>query len=211
MTVPLVGNPRSSMRGKKILLIIVGLTLLLAVLGLMLRRRTAQSAIASVASAQDGAFLVQVERPAFSGRPIWEVPRAIFGDGGDGDLRFGDMTPGAKVEHVDPTRLELSADGGWELVIVSDDQGQVLPGTHLMFSLSLPGRTLKLDCYPANPAVGHFNSKLRTGSDRIDGDFLLKLPACKNAVSRKNTAGLPTFTVRGGFKGLPRIAKMVDG
>ena len=198
------------MRGKKILLIIVGLTLILAVLLLMLRRRTEQSVTASVASAQDGAFLVQVERPAFSGRPIWEVPRAIFGDG-DRDLKFSEMTPGAKVEHVGPTRLELSVDGDWELVIVSDDQGRVLPGTHLMFPLTLPGRTLKLNCRPADPAVGYFNVTARAGSDRFDGDFLLKLNACKNAVSGKNTGGLPVFTVRGGFKGLPRITKMVGG
>ena len=190
------------MRGKKILVIIVGLTLLIAVLLLMLRRRTAQSLTASVANAQDGAFLVQVERPAFSGRPIWEVPRAIFGDG-DRDLRFSDMTPGAKVAHVDPTRLELSVDSGWELVIVSDDEGRVLPGTHLTFPLTLPGRTLKLNCRPADAPVGHFNATARAGTDKIDGDFLLKLSECKNAVSGKNTAGLPAFTVRGSFKGLP--------
>jgi len=198
------------MRGKKILLIIVGLLLLLAVLPLMLRRRTEQSVTARVASAQDGAFLVQVERPAFSGRPIWEVPRALLGDG-DRDLRFGDMTPGAKVEHVGPTRIELSADGGWDLVIVSDDQGRVLPGTHLMFTLTLPGKALKLNCRPADPGVGHFNATARAGSDKFDGDFLLKLSECKNAVSGKRTAGLPVFTVRGGFKGLLRITKMVDG
>ena len=198
------------MRGKKILLIIVGLTLMAAVLVLMLGRRRKQSVTASVASAQDGAFVVQVERPAFSGRPIWEVPRAIFGDG-DRELRVGDMTPGAKVEHVGPTRLELSVDGGWELVIVSDDQGRVLPATHLMFPLTLPGRTLKLNCRPSDPPVGHFNATARAGSDKFDGDFLLKLSECKNAVSGKTTAGLPVFTVRGGFKGLPRITKMVDG
>lgn len=190
------------MRGKKILLIIVGLTLLLAVLLLMLRRHNEQSITARIANAPDGAFLVQVQRPLLSGRPIWDAPRAIFGDG-DSELKFSEMTPGAKVEQVGPTLLKLSADGGWELVIVSDDQGRVLPGTHVMFSLTLPGRTLKLNCGPADPAVGHFNVIPRAGSDRFDGDFLLKLGECKNAVSGKNTAGLPTFTVRGGFKGLP--------
>src|SRR5215510_10148717 len=100
------------MRGKKILLITVGLTLLLAVLPLILRRRTEQSVTASMAKAPDGAFLVQVERPAFSGRPIWEVPRALLGDG-DRDLRFGNVTPGARVKQVGPTRLELSVDDAW--------------------------------------------------------------------------------------------------
>jgi len=186
--------------GKKILLIIIALTVFLAGL-LLLRRRNKHPETPSVANAQDGSFLVQVERPVLSGRPIWEVPRAIFGDG-DRDLRFGDMSPGAKVGRVASTHLELSADGGWDLIIESDGQGRVLAGTRLLFTLSLPGRNLKLNCYPADPAVGDFNTVARAGSDRLDGEFLLKLPACKNAVSGKNTAGLPTFTVRGSFKGL---------
>jgi len=196
------------MRGKKVLLIAIALTLLLAALVLISRRRSEQSVAKSVASAPDGAFLVQVERPVLSGRPIWDAPRAILGYG-DRELRFGDMNPGAKIGVVAPTHLELSADG-WELVIESDGRGRLLTGTHLIFPLTLPGRTLKLNCYPANPAVGRFNTTARTGSDRLDGDFLLQLPECTNATSGKTTAGLPAFTVRGSFKGLQGNTKMME-
>jgi hypothetical protein len=194
------------MRGKRILLIIIALILLLPALVLMLRRKREQSIAMTVASAQDGAFLVQLERPAFAGRPIWELPRALFGDG-DRDYRFTETSPGAKIGVVEPTHLELSADNGWELVIESDGQGRVLPGTHLKFSLTLPGRILKLNCHTANQAVGHFVTLTRSNSDKLDGSFLFQLPECTNAMSGKTTAGLPTFTVLGSFKGLPGVAR----
>jgi hypothetical protein len=114
------------------------------------------------------------------------------------------MSPGARIGNVGSNRVELSADG-WELVIESNGQGRVSAGTRLVFSLTLPGRSpLGLNCRPAEPAEGHFNTTAHAGSDKIDGDFFLRLPQCKNAVSGKNTAGLPTFTVRGSFKGLPQ-------
>src|SRR5438034_4705924 len=94
-----------TMRGKKILLIIVGMTLLLAILALMLRRRSEQSVATSVANGPDGSFLVRVERPAFSGRPIWETPRAIFFGETDPRLRLSEISPGAKIGSVSPTHL----------------------------------------------------------------------------------------------------------
>src|SRR5262245_42540563 len=145
---------------KKLLLIIFGLTLLVAVLLLTLRRRNGQATTTSVANTQDGSFLVQVERPVFSGRPIWEVPRAIFGDG-DRELTFGDTSPDAKIGSGGPTNLELSADGGWDLVIESDGQGNITAGTRLRFTLPLPDRHLKLNCRPAEPANGHFTITAR--------------------------------------------------
>jgi hypothetical protein len=192
------------MSGKRTSIIIIALGLMFAVLLLLLRQRADQPPTPGVASAsaRDGSFFVQVERPILSGRPIWEVPRAIFGDG-DRELRFGDMSPGAKFGSVGLNHVELSADG-WELVIESNGQGRVSAGTRLVFTLKLPDRNLKLNCRPAEPADGHFNTTAQAGSDKIDGDFFLRLPACKNAVSGKNTAGLPTFTVRGSFKGLPQ-------
>jgi hypothetical protein len=196
--------------GKKILLIVVGLTLLLAVIGLMLRRRSEQSVATSVANAPDGTFLIRVERPALSGRPIWESPKAIFFGETDPRLNFSDMSPGAKIGSVTPTHLEIIGDGGWGLVIESDSQGRTLAGTRLAFPLTLGDRQLKLDCRPADAALGNFNAIARRDQDRLDGSFLLKLGQCKNAVSGKNTAGLPVFTVRGSFKGLPRTNKMVE-
>jgi len=139
------------MRGKKILLIIVGLTLLLAVLLLMLRRHTEQVDYCKDRKRAGRSVPGPSTKARVIGQTHMGATRALFGDG-DRDLRFDEMTPGAKVEQVGPTLLKLSAGGGWELVIVSDDQGRVLPGTHLIFSLALPGRTLKLNCGPADPA-----------------------------------------------------------
>src|SRR5437762_10689417 len=150
------------MLGKKTLITIIALVLMLAVLLLLLRRRADQPATAGVASAQDGSFFVQVERPILSGRPIWEVPRAIFGDG-DRELRFGDMSPGAKIGSVGSNRVELSADG-WELVIESNGQGRVSASTRLVFSLTLPGRKIPLKCQPAEPAEGYINTTAHAGS-----------------------------------------------
>jgi hypothetical protein len=145
--------------------------------------------------------------PVLSGRPPWDIPRAIFGER-DPELRFGDTSPGAKVGSVGPTHLELSADG-WELVIESDGQGRVLPGTRLVFPIK-PGRSdVRFNCRPAEPAAGNFNTTAR-GPDKLDGSFLLKLPECKNAKSGKTTAGQPVYTVRGSFKGLPRIVRKIE-
>ena len=108
-----------------------------------------------------------------------------------------EIHPGAKIGSVSPTHLEITADGGWDLVIESDSDGRILAGTRLMFTLYLSDRQLKLNCRPADVAVGNFNAIAGADSDTLDGSFLLKLSQCKNAVSGKNTAGLPVFTVRG--------------
>ena len=191
------------MRSKKsLILIIVVALIILAGVALLLRRRADQTVTARIANAKDGSFFVQVERPILSGRPIWDVPRALFGDR-DSELRFGDQSPGAKFGDARFNHVELKADG-WELVIESNGQGEISTGTHLVFTLPLPGRNLRLDCRPSEPADGHFLTTLQTGSDKIDGGFIVLLTRCKNADSGKNTAGLPSFTLRGGFKGLPQ-------
>jgi len=198
------------MRAKKTLSIVVVLTLFLAVVLLLLQRyRKNQLGLASVADAPDGSFVVQVERPLLSGRPIWEVPRAILGTG-DRDLRFGHMSPGAAFGAVGSRRLELNADGGWDLLIESDGRGRVIEGTRLLFTLVLYDRQLKLNCRPADSGDDHFNTNARAASDKLDGNFFLYLTQCKNAESGKNTAGLPAFTVRGSFKGLPQSENVKD-
>ena len=192
------------MRGKKRLLIVVAAALFLAgIVLLVMKYRSNQLELASVAGEPDGAFIVQVERPVLSGRPIWDVPRAILGKG-DRELRFGNLSPGAAAGAVGPTRLELRAEGGWNLLIVSDGQGRVVEGTRLVWTLQLHDREIKLNCRPADPGIDHFNTTVRPGSDKLDGNFFLYLTQCKNAESLKNTAGLPAFTVRGSFKGLPQ-------
>jgi hypothetical protein len=191
----------ATMRGKKRLLIVIGLVLLAgAFLLLVLKWRSNRMNTLSLAGAQDGSFVVQVEKPLLSLRAPWEVPRAVFGDR-DSDLRIRQTSPGAQVGAVTPKRLELIADGGWDLVIESDGQGKVLESTQMAFPMTISDRHYKFKCRHADSGVGYFNTTAR--EDKLDGTFLLRLTQCKNVVSGKNTSGLPVFPVRGNFKGLP--------
>ena len=188
------------MRGKKKLQIIIGLALLVgAFLLLFLKWRSNQMNNLSLAGAPDGSFVLQIEKPLLSLRAPWEVPRAVFGDR-DPDLRLRDTSPGAKLGAVTPERLELTADGRWDLVIESDGKGRVLEGTRMVFPMAFGGGNHIFSCRHADSNVGYFNTTVR--GDKLDGTFLLRLTQCKNVVSGKNTSGLPPFPVRGNFKGL---------
>ena len=114
------------MRGKKILVIIIALALLLAgIVALRLRREKSIGPSVSETSRLIGgpAFKVQVEMPAFnSGRAPWEIPGVIFGY--DRGPRFDQASPGAQVGKIAPNHIELSADGGWNLLIETDGEGR---------------------------------------------------------------------------------------
>src|SRR6185295_9068946 len=123
------------MRGKKKLVIIIALALLLAgIVALRLRRDKPIGPSVSEASRSIGgpAFEVQVEMPAFnSGRAPWEIPGVIMGY--DRGPRFDQASPGAQVSKVASDRIELSADGGWDLLIETDGEGRLTQGTHVAF------------------------------------------------------------------------------
>jgi len=190
------------MGGKKKLVIITGLALLVgAFLLLVLKWRSNQMSTLNLAGAPDGSFVLQIEKPLLSLRAPWEIPRAVFGDR-DPDLRLRQTSPGAKLGAVTPQRLELTADGGWDLVIESDGKGRVLESTRMVFPMAFGGSPHKFSCRHADSNVGYFNTTAR--GDKLDGNFLLRLTQCKNVVSGKNTSGLPPFPVRGNFKGLPQ-------
>lgn len=119
------------------------------------------------------------------------------------ELRFDHTSPGAKIGSVEHDRLELSADG-WELFIETDGEGQVAPGTHLVFPTGLGGRQVRLNCRPADRATGFLRTTTRAGSDELDGRFLVELAICKNAESGKTINWPPApLTLRGSFVGLP--------
>jgi hypothetical protein len=199
---------RDPMRVKKKLLIIGVLTLFLAGLALLfLRWRSNQLSTTSLTGAPDGSFVLQIEKPLLSLRAPWEVPRAVFGDR-DPDLRLRQTSPGAKLGVVTPKRFELTADGGWDLVIESDGQGKILETTQMAFPMKISERYYKFRCRHADSGVGYFNTTTR--EDKLDGTFLLRLTQCKNVLSGKNTAGLPPFPVRGSFKGLPQSTTVKD-
>jgi hypothetical protein len=188
------------MRGKKIFIIIVTVLLLLAGVVLVLKWRSNQQNVTNLAGAQ-------VEKPLLSLRAPWEIPRAILGDR-DPDLRLSHMSPGAAFGTVTPNRLEVSAEGGWDLVIESNGQGRLADGTRLVFPISYGGGHFIFSCRHADLGIGYFNTTPR--ADKLDGNFLLKLTQCKNMKSGKNTSGLPPFIVRGSFKGLPQSSTVTE-
>ncbi|HEX5705335.1 MAG TPA: hypothetical protein VFX97_19200 [Pyrinomonadaceae bacterium] len=195
------------MRGKKISVIIIALMLLLAcIVALRLQRDKPVGPHVSETSRLTGApaFEVQVEMPALnSGRAPWEIPGVILGY--DRGPRFDQASPGAQVGKIAPDHIELSAEGGWDLLIETDSAGRLAETTHVAFPVKLGGRPLKFDCRPADPTVGYLHITTRPGSEQLEGSFQLEVATCKNAVSGK-TAAWPyqPLRVRGNFAGLKK-------
>ena len=193
------------MRGKKILVIVIALALLLAcIVAVRLQRDKPVGPSVSETSRLIGgaAFEVQVEMPAFnSGRAPWEIPGVILGY--DRGPRFDNTSPGAKFGKTAAGHIELSADGGWDVLIETDGEGRLANGTHVAFPVKLGGRPLKFNCRPADPTVGYLHTTARTDSEELEGVFQLEVAICKNAASGK-TAAWPyqPLRVRGNFAGL---------
>jgi hypothetical protein len=196
------------MSGKKIFVIIIALALLLAaIVALRLQREKPIAASVQETSRSIGgpAFEVQVEMPAFnSGRAPWEIPGAVLGY--DRGPRFDQASPGAQVGKIAPDRIELSADGGWNVFIETDAKGRLSQGTHVAFPVKLGGRPLQFNCRPAEPPVGYLH--ITANSDELEGTFQLEVATCRNAVSGR-TAAWPyqPLKVRGNFAGLKKEAQ----
>lgn len=194
------------MRGKKILALIIALALLACIVALRLRRDKPIGPKVSETSRLIGgpAFKVQVEMPAFnSGRAPWEIPGAVLGY--DHGPRFDQASPGAQVGKIAANHIELSADGGWDILIETDGEGRLTQETYVEFPVKIGGRPLQFNCRPADLTVGDLHTTARTGSDELEGSFQLEVASCKNAASGK-TAAWPyqPLKVRGNFAGLKR-------
>ena len=195
------------MRGKKLLVIVIALVLLLGcIVALILRRDQPVGPSMAEASRLIGgpAFEVQVEMPAFnSGRSPWEIPGVILGY--DRGPRFDQASPGAQVGKIAPDHIELSAANGWDILIETDREGRLAQVTHVAFPVKLGSRPLKFNCRPTDPSVGYLHTTTRPGSDEIEGSFQLEVAICKNVVSGK-TAAWPyqPLKVRGNFAGLKK-------
>ena len=189
---------------KKLLIIIIALALLLVASVMLLRWRQRPQIESSQANVTGGpTFEVRVERPIFNGaRPPWEIPGVILGLSERGP-RFDQTSSGAKIINVGKDRLELNADGGWNIFIVADAQGRIGYGTHLQFPIKLGTRPLIFDCRPAENPSGHISMSERPNSGEIDGSFVVDVVTCMNAKSLK-TAAWPyePLTIRGSFSGL---------
>lgn len=157
-------------------------------------------------------FEVHVERPRmdrpFGGILGTKLEAKIFG----GELRFGHASRGAKVGSAARDRLEFIADG-WDLLIETDGEGRVVPGTRLVFPIEIAEKEWSLRCRPADPAVGNLHAAARPGSDVLDGRFLVELAYCEDARTGKildtEAGGNPgqawpstPLTLRGSFAGL---------
>jgi hypothetical protein len=195
------------MRGKKILMIVMALAVLLAcIVALRLRRNKPINPGVSETSRLIGgpAFEVQVEMPAFnSGRAPWEIPGVILGY--DRGPRFDQASPGAQVGKITLDHIELSAGGGWDLLIETDGAGRLAQETHVAFPVKLGGRPLKFNCRPADPTGGYLHATASRRPDELEGNFLVEVAICKNADSGK-TAAWPyqPLKVRGSFAGLKK-------
>jgi hypothetical protein len=190
-------------------LVIVALALLACVVWLLLRPHEPDEPVGASVSETSGvpSFEVRVIMPRL-GLPLggilpdWLVARM---DGTPREVGFDHANRGARSGNVGPDRLELGADG-WDLLIETDGEGRITPGTHLTFPLALGGRQVRLRCRPADRATGYLHATTRAGSDVLDGSFLVELAACKNAESGKAIEWPPApLTLRGNFNGLPHV------
>ena len=193
-------------KSMKTSLIIIALALLAGLACLVwLGSRPVAPVAESVSNTSRGpSFEVRVVVPRLA-RPLAGIlPDWVVGkfDGTPSELRFDHRSRGAQIGSVGHDRVELRADG-WDLLIETDGEGRVAPGTRLVFPLALGGRQVRLSCRPADRANGYLQTTTRAGSDELDGRFLVELATCKNAESGKAIEWPPSpLTVRGSFEGL---------
>jgi len=189
------------MSGMKTPLILIALALLagLVVLG----SRKGEPVAPSDADTSAGPwFEVHVVKPR-SARPLFGLlPDGLFGLP-PSELVFDHASPGARIGSVEHDHLELGADG-WNLLIETDADGEVAPGSRLAFPLELGGRQLTLRCRPADRPSGHLRTTTRADSGELDGDFLVEFTTCAIAGTGKVIEWPPApLSVRGSFAGLP--------
>ena len=200
----------SMKRSKKISLIVIALAVLACVVVLFVLRsrpgKPGEMVGTSVPGTSGGStFDLRVVMPR-AGLPLGGIlPDALVKkfDGTPSELRLDHTSPGARIGNVEGDRLELSADGGWDLSIEIDSEGWVVSGTRLVFPLALGGRQVKLRCRPANAVVGHLRTT-PAGTNQLSGDFLVELATCENAESGRTTNWPPApLTVVGSFADVP--------
>jgi hypothetical protein len=190
---------------RKLLIVIIALLVVSGGMVLLRWRRESQdrTSRAQAMTAVGGpVFEVRVERPIFNGaRPPWEIPGVILGLSERGP-RFDETSSGAKLINVGKDRLELSADGGWNIFIVADAEGRIAPGTHLQFPIKLGNRPLNFDCRPADHPSGRLITSSSANAGEIEGTFVVEVVTCINTQSGK-TAVWPydPLPIRGSFRG----------
>lgn len=195
-------------------LIIIALALLAGLAGLVWRGSRPDEPFSGSISGTSGgpSFEVNVEKPRMDRFLGGILPTKLEAKLLGGELRFDHASRGAKIGSAGPDRLELSADG-WDLLIETDGEGRVAPGTRLVFPIEIAEKQWTLRCRPADSANGYLHATTRAGSDVLDGGFLVELARCEDAKTGKildtEAGGNPgdawpsaPLTLRGNFHSL---------
>jgi len=140
-------------------------------------------------ASRDPLFAVNIEKPRMDrflgGILPTKLEAKLFGVG---ELRFNHASPGARAGSVGLDHLELSADG-WDLLIETNSEGAVAPGTRIVFPIEIAEKQWTLRCRPADRPVGYLRTTRRAGSgeinDRIESRFLIELARCEDAKTGK--------------------------
>jgi len=197
--------------------IVIALALLASLVWLISRpdEREEPDAVGVSDTSPGQSFEVNVERPrmdrALGGILPKKLEAKLFGGG---ELRFDHVSRGARIGSVGLDRLGLSADG-WELLVETDGEGRVAPGTRLVFPIEIAEKQWTLRCRPADPGVGYLRTTTRAGSGDLDGRFLVELARCEDAETGEildTEAGAnpgdawpsAPLTLSGRFTGLPQ-------
>lgn len=203
----------------KILVIIVALGLLVCIAGLVWLGLGPDEPLASNPSDESGgaSFQVVVEKPRMDRFLGGILPTRLEEKLLGGELRFDHASRGARIGSVGRDRLELSADG-WDLLIETDGQGKVAPGTRLVFPIEIAEKMWSLRCRPADPSVGYLHAATGSTAGVIDGSFVVELTRCEDAKTGKildtEAGGNPgqawpssPLTLRGSFRGASQFRR----
>jgi hypothetical protein len=208
-----MGDMKTSLKAS---LVIVALALLACIVWLILRPNEPFTSSVSNTS-RVPLFEVRVEKPRMDRFLFGILPTKLEEKLLGGELRFDHTSRGAQVGNAGHDRLELRADG-WDLLIETDREGRIAPGTRLVFPIEIAEVRRTLRCRPADQANGYLHADTRAESDALDGSFLVELAACVNAETGKiidtEAGGNPgdawpssPLTLRGSFAGLPQVRR----
>ena len=156
-------------------------------------------------SSSGPAFVVQIIRPRL-GLPLGGLlPPQLFGL--ESHLGFASTSPGVSIGSVGQQLVQLSADN-WELVLVVDAEGRVIPETHVVFELFFEERLRRVRCRPRDPAIGTLSTTALAESGELSGSFDIELAHCEDASTGK-PLGWPTepLLLHGSFDRLPLNAR----
>ena len=150
---------------KTSLAIIIIALALLACLVWLRSRPDEPNAASGTGTSRDTSFEVRVERPRMDRFLGGILPTKLEAKLLGGELRFDHASRGARIGSAGHQRLELSADG-WNLLVETDGEGRVAPGTRLVFPIEIAEVQWTLRCRPADGAVGYLHANRAGGLRR---------------------------------------------